>query len=239
MATLEELWVFLRGFPLFWLFMTLLGYRFGFWVNAKMKGSPWFNPIVVANVTLISFLVITGVDYATYFTGGQYIHLLLGPATVALAVPLYANLSRLARALGPLSLTLIIGSTIGIVAGVALGASLGLEREILLTLGPRSVTTPIAMGIAEQTGGIPQLAAAFVILTGIIGCLVSIPLIQRLGWDSDLVLGFSTGLAAHGIGTARVFQLSETAGAFAGLAMGLNGLLTAVLIPILLGLFPI
>jgi len=230
------IWQFILQSPLTWLFITLLTFRGMVTLNRHCKGHPLANPIILSNGFIITLLLATGTSYTTYFSGAQYVHFLLGPATVALAVPLYAQLPRLQKALGPLLIALLIGGSVGIISGVGSGMLFGLDRELLLTLAPRSVTTPIAMGIAEHIGGVPQLASVLVILTGMLACVLSVPLLQRWKWDSDIVLGFSTGIAGHGIGTARAFQISAGAGAFAGLAMGLNGVITAVLVPFLLWL---
>ncbi|WP_028535177.1 LrgB family protein [Paludibacterium yongneupense] len=221
--------------PLTGLLLTLLAYRLAVSVNRRCRGNPLSNSVLVAVLLVVAALQIGGIRYDEYMQGARFIHLLLGPATVALAIPLYDNLARLKRAGGALALTLFGGGLIGIVSGTVLGRAMGLPRQAVLSLMPRSVTTPIAMGVAESIGGIPALAAALVILTGIVGAVMVRPLLYRFGLKDDRVLGFATGIAAHGVGTARAFQLSETAGAFAGLAMGLNGLLTPVLVPMLVG----
>ena len=171
------------------------------------------------------------IDYRRYFDGAQFVHFLLGPATVALAIPLYAEWPRLKAMAGPLLIALVVGSLTAVLSAYAIGALLGASRASLISLAPKSVTTPIAMAVAEPLGGLPALAAALVMLTGVIGA-VSAPYLYRwLRINDDAVRGFAIGLAAHGIGTARAFQGSEQAGAFAALAMGLNGLITAVSLP--------
>jgi predicted murein hydrolase (TIGR00659 family) len=225
----------LHASPLTGLLLTLLAYRLAVALNRRCHGNPLSNSVLVSVLLVVAALQIGGIRYDEYMQGARFIHLLLGPATVALAIPLYDNLARLKRAGSALALTLLGGGLVGIVSGTLLGRMMGLPRQVLLSLMPRSVTTPIAMGVAESIGGIPALAAALVILTGIAGAVMVRPLLHRLGLGDDRVLGFATGIAAHGVGTARAFQLSETAGAFAGLAMGLNGLLTPVLVPLLVG----
>jgi putative effector of murein hydrolase len=160
--------------------------------------------------------------------------MLLGPATVALAVPLYANLHRLSKVFWPLLISLLLGSLVGIVSSAGVAWALGLDDILIKSLLSRSVSTPISMGIASEIGGAPELAAVFVIVSGVFGAMLGWPLLSRLRLGQDVVYGFATGMAAHGIGTARAFQRSDTAGAFSGLAMGLNGLVTAILIPLLL-----
>ncbi|HJU50292.1 MAG TPA: LrgB family protein [Pseudogulbenkiania sp.] len=233
--TLSPALEWLRGSPLLGLGLTLAAYRLALWLNRRAHGHPLTNSVLIGSLLVIAVLLGGGISPAEYMKGAQFIQLLLGPATVGLAIPLYHNLSRLKRAALPLTLTLLAGSLTGILSAVGLGMAFGLPHEILLSLMPRAVTTPIAIGIAEHIGGIPALAVTFVIVSGIFGAVIVKPLFSRLRLDDDLVMGVATGISAHGIGTARVFLLSETAGAFAGLAMGLNGVVTAVLVPIVLG----
>ncbi|WP_235930177.1 LrgB family protein [Craterilacuibacter sinensis] len=218
--------------PMAGIFITLLAYKLAILLNKRCHGHPLTNTVLVGSLIVITLLLLSGISYERYMEGGRFILLLLGPATVALAVPLYHNLPKLRRAAGPLAIALCLGALAGILTALYLGQGLDLPHNVVLSLLPRSVTTPIAMGVSEAIGGIPALSATFVIVSGILGAVLVKPLFTWLGWRDDMVLGFATGLAAHGIGTARVFQLSETAGAFAGLAMGLNGLLTAVLVPL-------
>ena len=159
-------------------------------------------------------------------------HFLLGPATVALAIPLYRNLGRVRATLVPMCAALLLGSLTAIVSAVLVGGLLGVPVALLASLAPKSVTTPIAMSLAKANGGIPALAAVFVIVTGVFGAIVVTPLMNALGIRDYAARGFAVGLAAHGIGTARAFQVDALAGAFAGIALGLNGALTAVLTPL-------
>lgn len=224
----------LRASPLTGILLTLLAYRLGLTLQQRSGGHPLCNSVLLA-ILMLSLLILAGaLTYDEYMQGARFIHLLLGPATVALAVPLHAALPRLRKAGRPLLLTLLAGSLVGIGTGAGLAWLFGMPPTVVLSLLPRSVTTPIAMAVAQETGGIPALAAAFVIMTGILGAALMRPLFAVMKMDNDVVCGFATGLAAHGVGTARAFQQSELAGAFAGLAMGLNGLLTPVLIPVLL-----
>jgi putative effector of murein hydrolase len=160
----------------------------------------------------------------------------LGPATVALAVPLYNNLKEMRRAALPMGVALVVGSLTASATAVGTAWLLGASRDTLASLAPKSVTTPIAMGIAEEIGGLPSLTAVLVILTGIIGAVVTTYTLDALRIRDWRARGFATGLAAHGIGTARALQLNDAAGAFSSLAMGLNGLATAILLPLLIRL---
>ena len=159
------------------------------------------------------------------------------PATVALAVPLYLQFDRLKKLALPLAGALLAGSVTAIVSAVGIAWLLGAADATLLSVAPKSVTAPIAMGIAEKIGGIPSLTAVLVIMTGVSGAMMAKYVLDALRITDHGVRGFAVGVAAHGIGTARAFQVSEQAGAFAGLGMGLNGLVTAILMPLLLTLW--
>lgn len=215
----------------------------GFYLGARRisvwaKDNPLLSPPVVTMIAVILVLLVSGISYREYFQSVRPIHFMLGPATVALALPLYNQIDRLRKVLLPLILSLLVGSTVGILSAVFLGASMGLPHEVLLSLTPKSVTTPIAMGIAEKIGGAPSLATVFVMITGIAGAIVATFVMKLVRVQDPIVKGFAMGLAAHGLGTVRAFQISEMAGAFAGLAMALNGLMTAILVPLLLFLIP-
>jgi predicted murein hydrolase (TIGR00659 family) len=219
---------------LFWLTVTLVVFQVAQWVYLRARAFPLLNPVFVSISVIASLLLVTNTPYNSYFASNQLVHALLAPATVALAVPLYKQLDTLrARAL-PIALALSTGAVTGIVSAVGLARALGLSSTTVLSLAPKSITTPIAMGVAEQTGGLPALAAALVIVTGVIGAVCGLPLLRAVRIHDDATQGFAMGLVAHGIGTARAFQASDQAGAFSGLAMGLNGILTALLIPLLL-----
>ncbi|UTH72489.1 LrgB family protein [Chromobacterium sp. IIBBL 290-4] len=217
--------------PLSGVFVTLLAYRLALAANRRCHGHPLSNPVLIGVLLVLLWLWLSGSSYAQYMNGARFIQLMLGPATVALAVPLYGNLARLKRAALPLLLSIGIGGAAGMVSAAGLGWWLGLEQPVLVSLATRAVTTPIAMSLAGGLGGVPELAAMFVIVSGILGAVLAPPLFRLIGWHDDMLLGVATGVTAHGIGTARVFHLSETAGAFAGLAMGLNGVFTAMLLP--------
>lgn len=234
---LAEIWVYLAATPLLGLTLTLLAYQGAYWLYSRSGMNPLANPVAIAVAIIVALLTLTGTPYATYFEGAQFVHFLLGPATVALAVPLYAQLPRLKRMLGPALIALLAGSITAILSAIAIGWALGGSRETLLSLAPKSVTTPIAMGIAEKIGGLPSLTAVLVVTTGILGAVMARALFNALGCHDHAIRGFAVGVAAHGIGTARAFQVSETAGAFAALAMGLNGLATALLLPLLIRLW--
>lgn len=234
--SMTEIWVYLSAQPLLWLTLTLAVYLLALALHRKAKGHPVVNPVLVSVSILVTLLLATGTPYQRYFDGAQFVHFLLGPTTVALAVPLHAQLKRLLAMGGPLLIALVVGSLTAALSAYAIGALLGASTPTVISLAPKSVTTPIAMGVAERLGGLASLTAVFVILTGIFGAIFADGILKRLGVKDDASIGFALGLASHGIGTARAFQLSEQTGAFAALAMGLNGLFTAITLPWLLPL---
>jgi predicted murein hydrolase (TIGR00659 family) len=235
-TTAEHIWVYLSASPLLWLTLTLAAYLLADRINVWLWRSPLVNPVAIAVAILVALLLFTRTDYQTYFDGAQFVHFLLGPAVVALAVPLRENFATVRRSLLPMLVALFAGSLTAVVSVVAVAWALGADPATIKSLMPKSVTAPIAMGISQEIGGVPSLTAVLVILTGIIGAMFGGPLIDVLGIKLPAARGFSLGTAAHGIGTARAFQENPIAGTFAGIAMGLNGFLTAILVPLLLTL---
>jgi predicted murein hydrolase (TIGR00659 family) len=228
---LDRIWVYLSASPLLWLALTLIAYQAAFLIYRGSGFNPLANPVMIAVSLLATVLLMTGTPYQRYFDGAQFVHFLLGPATVALAVPLHAQWPRLKAMAGPLLLALLAGSLTAALSAYAIGALLGASRESLMSLAPKSVTTPIAMAVAERLGGLPSLTAVLVLCTGVLGAICARPLFRWLRIEDQAVQGFAIGIASHGIGTARAFQIGEQAGAFAALGMGLNGLLTALSLP--------
>lgn len=234
---ISSIWVYLSASPLLWLTATLWAYLGAHWLHERSGRNPLVNSVTLAVIALITVLLATGTQFETYFQGAQFVHFLLGPATVALAVPLYNNLSTVHRLLVPMMVALIAGSLTAIVSAVGIARLAGADILTLKSLAAKSVTTPIAMAVTEQLGGLPSLTAVFVILTGMIGATLVTPLFNALGFEDRRARGFAAGIAAHGMGTARAFQVSDVAGAFAGIGMALNGLITALLVPLLAKLF--
>jgi predicted murein hydrolase (TIGR00659 family) len=232
---LADVWVYLSATPLLGLTVTLLVYQGAFVLYRRSGFHPLANPVAIAVLGLGLLLWVTGTPYATYFEGAQFVHFLLGPATVALAVPLLEQLPRLKRLWLPLLGALVAGTLAATVSAIGIGWLLGASRATLASLAPKSVTTPVAMGIAEQIGGLPSLTAVLVVSTGILGAATARYLFDALRITDPAVRGFALGTAAHGIGTARAFQVSEEMGAFAGLAMGLSALFSAVALPAVAG----
>ena len=233
---LSDIWVYLSASPLLGLTVTLVAYQAAYWLYQRARFHPLLNPVAVTVALIATALTLTHTPYGTYFSGAQFIHFLLGPATVALAIPLYGQWDRLRREWKSLTLALVCGSATASASAVLLAWTLGAGPVTLKSLAPKSVTTPIAMGIAEKIGGLPSLTAVLVVCTGIIGAVLAKYILDALHIADHAARGFAVGVAAHGIGTARAFQVSEEAGAFAGLGMGLNGVLTALTVPLALWL---
>ncbi|MDO5532396.1 LrgB family protein [Sutterella sp.] len=232
-ALLLDAFEHLETNPAFWLCLTLGFYVFGQFVFKAAKFNPFASPIIIAVILLILTLVVTGVPYETYFAGAGFIHFLLGPATVALAVPIYRQRGKLVQLWLPLSIGLVAGCTAAMVSVILIGAAFGVSADTLLSLVPKSVTTPIAMGISESIGGMPDLTACFVVLTGMTGSIICRSVFRIARIKPDSVCGCALGVAAHGMGTGAAFQISQRAGAFSGLAMGVSGIISAFLAPLL------
>ncbi|SPJ25276.1 LrgB family protein [Palleronia abyssalis] len=236
MNNAAALWSYLAQEPLLWLTLTLVAYLAADAISGRSR-HPLANPVLISVILIGAVLLVTGIPYARYFEGAQFVHFMLGPATVSLAMPLHANLGRLRRTFLPMLAALFAGSLTAIGAAVGVAWALGVRGETLLSIAPKSATAPVAIGVAEQIGGLPSLTAVLVILTGVIGAVIATPLLNACGFTDWRARGFAVGIAAHGIGTAHAFRVNSTAGAFAGIGMGLNAMLTAVLAPLLFSLF--
>lgn len=233
----DHLWIYLQTTPLLGLGVTLIAYQAAIWLSARLGGHTLANPMLLSVGMIVVLLLATGTPYAIYFQGAQYVQFLLGPATVALAVPMYANLGQIKRSARALLPALLLGSVTAAGSAMLIARLLGASPTVVLSLAPKSVTTPIAMGISEQIGGEPSLTAVFVLLTGIAAIVLYGPVMRLLRIENWAARGLAAGTAGHGLATARVLLLSETAGAFGGVAIGMNGLVTAAIVPLLARLF--
>ncbi len=238
-AEISALWVYLSATPLLHLTVTILVFILSTRINRLAGGTPLLHPVVLAMATLILFLLLTGTSYDTYFEGAQFIHFLLGPAIVALAVPLYEHLEKVKRMLLPIVVACVAGAGAAALSAMGIAMLMDGHSQTVLSLAPKSVTSPIAMGIAEEIGGLPSLAAGLVLITGVIGCLIAAPVFRLLRVSDPMVKGFSLGLSAHGFGTVYALEISPLAGALAGLGIGLTGLVSAFLVPLLVSLLGI
>jgi predicted murein hydrolase (TIGR00659 family) len=215
-----------------WLVVTLVVYVASRRIQQLAKGSPLVNPVLLGAAVIIVILALTGRGIAEYRDAGAPLIWLLGPATVALAVPLYRAMSAIRSALLPALVALVVGSSATVVSAVAIGRLLGASLDTERALAAKSVTTPIAMAITAQIGGIPALATVFVMVTGSLGAVFGTLVFDRVGVRDARARGLAMGIVAHGMGTARSFQLSPIMGTFSGIAMTVNGVLTALVLPI-------
>jgi putative effector of murein hydrolase len=236
-ASFVELWLYLSATPLFGLTATLAVYVAASSASARWGHPPAANPVLWSVLALAALLTLTGTPYPVYFSGAQFIHFLLGPAVVALAWPLWQRRAALRARAGALLLAALLGGAAASASAVAIGWALGLPAEVLASLAPKSVTAPVAMGLAAQLGGIPALAAVFAVLTGLLGALTARWWFDRLRITAWPVRGFALGTVSHGIGASRALQVHPDAGAFAALALGLQVLLAALLLPAAARLF--
>jgi predicted murein hydrolase (TIGR00659 family) len=240
MPKFVELWVYLSATPLFGLTATLVVYVLAQAVYTRLHQVPWANPVLWTVLVLAAALLMSGVPYPSYFAGAQFIHFLLGPAVVALAWPLWQRRTELRQRWQRLLLAALLGGFSASASALLLAWAVGLPLEVMLSLVPKSVTAPVAMGIAEKIGGIPALAAVFAVITGLVGALAAKYLFDALripttpdGWAAR---GFALGTSAHGIGAARALQVNPGAGAYAALALGLQVVLASLLMPFLVPL---
>jgi predicted murein hydrolase (TIGR00659 family) len=222
--------------PLFGIAITLGAYQL---MLATYEKTRWIflQPVLISMLVVIGVLVSCGLTYVEYRKSTEILSILLGPATVALAVPLYLNLRRIKQLFWPTFTTLVVGGVLATALGVTLGWLFGAEHMILMTMLPKSVTSPIAMLVAEQIGGVAALAAVFVLITGVIGAIFGPGLLSILGVSNQAARGMALGLTAHAVGTSVALQESEETGAFAALAMSLMGVATAVFLPLAVSLF--
>ncbi len=235
--SIVEIWVYLSGSPLFALFITLAAYQIGLWIYKSTKQNPLANPVAIAIILVATVIQSIDMPYSSYFEGAQFIHFLLGSATVSLAIPIYRGLSSLKGRSIPLIFSLMTGGLVLIFSAVNIASLLGAGSNITGAMYPKSVTAPIAMGIAERIGVSPTLTAIFAVATGILGAILAPFVLNALGMKEWWQRGFAIGIGAHGIGTSRAFSIHPEAGTYASLALGLNGVISAVAIPIIYHLF--
>lgn len=234
MQDFVQLWVYLSATPLFGLTATIVTYVLAQALYLRLGQAPWANPVLWTVLVLAALLTLSGTPYPSYFSGAQFIHFLLGPAVVAMAWPMWQRRAELRLRAVPLLAAALAGGTVAAASAVAIGWALGLPADVLASLAPKSVTAPVAMGIAAQLGGIPALAAVFAVLTGLVGAVSAKYLLDALRIQSPEVRGFALGTASHGVGAARAMQVHPSAGAYAALALGLQVVLAALLMPLVM-----
>ena len=227
----HSVWQQVQPSPLLWLTVTLVVYVSSIKLYQKLKYNPLALPVLTSVCIIVALLVFSDTSYETYFSGVKLLHFLIGPATVALAIPLYHQLPKLISLWRPLSISLVIGALTGLVSSGIITASFGGSADMIISLLPRSTTMPIAMAISEHFGGTPSLTAVSVALTGIVGSIVALPVFHLLRIEDPVAKGVAMGVSAHAIGTARIIQFDEAMGAFSALAMSVTGILTAIFMP--------
>lgn len=237
-AEFVELWTYLSATPLFGLTATLLVYVLGLAVYQHYDQTPWLNPVLWSIVTLGAALWWLDIPYQRYFAGAQFIHFLLGPAVVSLALPLWQRRVELRQHALALTLAALGGGAVSALSAFGLAWWLGVPEGVALSLIPKSVTAPVAMGLADGIGGIAELAAIFAVLSGLIGALLARSVFRAMGEGTSRLAwmrrGFALGTVSHGIGAARAIQVSHQAGAYAGLALAAQAVLASIWIPLLL-----
>lgn len=230
---LHGAWTAVSTSPVFGIVVTLGAYQLARTLWRRSGNSPWANPVLVAIALVAVLLWLTGVDYDTYLKGGSVIALLLGPATVALAWPLYLELALVRRAALPILLGVVAGAGVAVAVAYTSTRVLGGSEELALSMAPKSATTPVALALSESVGGIPALTAVLTVLTGVVGAVVGPRVLTLLRARDPVVRGLAVGVSSHGIGTAQMIQESRTEGAFSGLAMALSALATSIWLPVL------
>lgn len=232
LPAIHEIWVYLSGSPLLALVLTLSAYQVGLMVYERANRNPLANPVAIAIAIVATVITLIDMPYAKYFAGAQFVHFLLGTATVALAVPIYKGLGALRGRMLPLVAALLAGGATSILSAVGIAKLLGADTAIIGGFYAKSVTAPIAMGVAERINVSPTLTAVFAVTTGILGAILVRFVLDAVGSKAWWQRGFAVGVAAHGIGTSRAFSVHPEAGTYASLGMGLHGVLGAVLIPL-------
>ncbi|MUG69586.1 MULTISPECIES: LrgB family protein [Paenibacillus] len=212
--------------PVFGLTLTVVAYALALQIHKRWGA---LHPLLVCSVLIVAVLLLLHVPYESYRQGADFIVFLLGPATVALGVPLYKNARKIKSMLLPIATGITVGSISALLLSAALAWGLGGSRELIVTMMPKSVTSPVALEISKQAGGLPELTAVLTVLTGLIGSVLGPSLLRWAGVRDDISIGTAMGTAAHGIGTARIIRDSELAGSISGFAMGAAAILTSVL----------
>jgi putative effector of murein hydrolase len=232
-SAIQHLWTPLATTPLLWLVVTIAAYVFGRFLQRACKGSPFVSPVLIAMIIVGAVVLGTGTSYKTYFAGAQFINFLLGPVTVALAVPLAENFAHVRRNFPGIGVALLAGSLTSVISGVGIVWLLGGTRSVALSMAPKAVTTPIAMAVSQQIGGVPALTAALAILGGIVAAIAGQQMLARFRIEDWRAHGLAAGVAGSGVAAAQVAASDELGAAFAALGIGLNGLLTALVVPLL------
>ena len=214
----------------FLLMLSMGTFLFGVYIYKRTKIT-LLQPLLISMLIIIPFLKITGIDYPTFYRQTRLLNFMLGPSVVALGYVLYAQIEHIRGNVISILTAIFVGSIVGIVSVVLVAKAFGADHILLASLAPKSVTTPIAMSLSEKSGGIPSLTAAFVVICGIFGGLIGPVILRTIGIKSKIAKGLAMGSASHALGTARAMEMGTVEGAISGLAIGIMGIMTALLIP--------
>ena len=217
--------------PVFYLALTLLAFAAGQWVNKK-TGSPIANPLLIGCILVGAYLILFRVPLDEYNEGGGFLTLCLTPATISLALPIYRQLEVLKKHLLPILVGALAGSAASIGSVYLFGKLFGLDRQMIFSLLPKSVTTPIGVALSQSMGGLPAVTSLAIVFTGIVGAVFLPTALRLLGIKHPVVTGIAIGTASHAVGTSRALELGEVEGAMSGLAIGISGLITAVILSV-------
>ncbi|MCG8537176.1 MAG: LrgB family protein [Pseudomonadales bacterium] len=221
-------------FPLFGVLLTIASFYFGQWIYQRTNRFAPFQPVVIGMVLVIGSLIVFDIPYQRYYASSEMLHLLLGPATVALAIPLFQHAKRIRELLLPVMCTVLVGGTFTVGVAVGILWLFDVSPQTVISMTTKSITTPIAMIVSEEIGGVPALSAMFVLITGALGAIVAIPMLNWFRIHDNGVRGFTLGLTSHAIGTARAMEENEECAAFSALAMGIMGVATAIILPLIM-----
>lgn len=216
--------------PMFGILLTLLAFEVGLWIQKKTK-SLFLNPLFIAIVIVILFLLLTGIDLETYQLGGDIINLFLGPATVVLAIPLYQQLQNLKRYAFPIIIGIVIGVLAGFAATLACALLMKFDTQMIASLLPKSITTPIGIELSTQLGGIPSITVLTILITGLFGAIGADIIFRIFRIDHPIAKGIAIGTSAHALGTTKALKMGHVEGAMSSLAIGVAGILSVFLIP--------
>lgn len=227
----EHIRILLSG-EVFFLLLTLGSFLLGVFLYKRTK-IPLLQPLLVSMIIIIPFLKITGIEYQVFYEKTRLLSFMLGPSVVALGYVLYEQIEYIRGNVISILTSVFVGSLVGILSVVLIAKLFGADRLLTASLAPKSVTTPIAMNLAENTGGVPSLAAVFVVICGLFGGIVGPLILRRVGVKSSIAKGLALGSASHALGTVKAMEMGALEGAISGLAIGIMGVMTALLIPFL------
>ena len=221
--------------PLFGILLTLVTFEIGVTISKKFKYS-FLNPLLIANILIVGFLLITGISLESYNVGGDYISVMLSPATVVLAVPLYRQISKLKQFWKPILAGIFAGSLTSLACVIVVSKLVGLSETLMLSLLPKSITIPMGSVVSAQIGGIPPVTIIAITITGITGAVAAPAVCRFCRIKHKVAQGIAIGTASHALGTTKAMEMGEVQGAMSSLSIGVAGLFTAIVTPIIISL---